>query len=81
MSPQEAELLDEANTVCEMRLIEEHPTAVIEPGTKSTAKATAGGFETAGSYTDETAGNAAPQQFKCSSVSSGGSWTVKLEQG
>lgn len=81
VSPQEAELLDEANTVCEMRLIDKHPTAVIEPGTKSTAKATAGSFETAGSYTDEAAGNSAPQQFKCSSVSSGGSWTVELEQG
>lgn len=79
MSSQEAELLDEANTVCEMRLTEKYPTAAIQPGTKSAAKPTGGRFETTGTYTD--AGSAAPQQFKCASVRSGGSWTVVLEQG
>ncbi|KRE67561.1 hypothetical protein ASG92_14805 [Arthrobacter sp. Soil736] len=79
VNPQEAELLDEANTVCEMRLTEKYPTAAIQPGTKSAAKPTGGRFETTGTYTD--AGSAAPQQFKCASVRSGGSWTVVLEQG
>jgi cytoskeletal protein RodZ len=76
-----AELLDEANTVCEMRVTEKYPTAEVQPGTKSAAKAKSGTFETTGSYTDPTAGKPAPTEFQCSSVNTSGSWTVNLERG
>jgi hypothetical protein len=79
--PAAAELLDEANTVCEMRVTEKYPTAEVQPGTKSTAKAKNGSFETTGSYTDPTAGKAAPTEFQCSSVNTSGTWTVNLDRG
>jgi cytoskeletal protein RodZ len=79
--PAAAELLDEANTVCEMRVTEKYPTAEVQPGTKSTAKAKNGSFETTGSYTDPTAGKSAPTQFQCASVNTSGTWTVNLERG
>ncbi|MDQ0867009.1 hypothetical protein [Arthrobacter globiformis] len=79
--PAAAELLDEANTVCEMRVTEKYPTAEVQPGTKSTAKAKNGTFETTGSYTDPTAGKPAPTEFQCSSVNASGSWTVNLGRG
>jgi hypothetical protein len=81
VKPAAAELLDEANTVCEMRVTEKYPTAEVQPGTKSTAKAKNGSFETTGSYTDPTAGKAAPTEFQCSSVNTSGTWTVNLERG
>jgi cytoskeletal protein RodZ len=74
---QEAELVDEANTVCEMRLIEKYPTATIGPGTKSTIQKADGTFDTAGSYTD--GGNSGPIPFECSSTRTDGSWTVVLK--
>lgn len=80
VKPAAAELLDEANTVCEMRVTEKYPTAEVQPGTKSTAKAKNGSFETTGSYTDPTAGKAAPTEFQCSSVNTSGTWTVNLER-
>ena len=76
-----AELMDQANTVCEMRVTEKYPTAEVQPGTKSTAKAKSGTFETTGSYTDPTAGKPAPTEFQCSSVNASGSWTVNLDRG
>jgi hypothetical protein len=76
-----AELMDQANTVCEMRVTEKYPTAEVQPGTKSTAKAKSGTFETTGSYTDPTAGKPAPTDFQCSSVNTSGSWTVNLDRG
>jgi hypothetical protein len=76
-----AELLDQANTVCEMRVTEKYPTAEVQPGTKSTAKAKSGTFETTGSYTDPTAGKPAATEFQCSSVNASGSWTVNLDRG
>jgi hypothetical protein len=79
--PADAELLDEASTVCEMRVTEKYPTAEVQPGTKSTAKAKSGTFETTGSYTDPTAGKASPTEFRCSSVNANGSWTVNLDRG
>ena len=77
----DAELLDEASSVCEMQVTEKYPTAEVQPGTKSSAKAKSGTFETTGSYTDPTAGKASPTEFRCSSVNAGGSWTVNLERG
>jgi hypothetical protein len=79
--PAAAELLDQANTVCEMRVTEKYPTAEVQPGTKSNAKAKSGTFETTGSYTDATAGKPAPTAFQCSSVNASGSWTVNLDRG
>ncbi|MFE4544571.1 hypothetical protein [Arthrobacter sp. NPDC056727] len=79
--PAEAELLDEASTVCEMRVTEKYPTAEVQPGTKSAAKAKSGTFQTTGSYTDPTAGKASPTEFQCSSVNASGSWTVNLDRG
>lgn len=77
----DAELLDEASTVCEMQVTEKYPTAEVRPGTKSTAKAKSGTFETTGTYTDPTAGKASPAEFQCSSVNTSGSWTVNLDRG
>ena len=79
--PADAELLDEASSVCEMQVAEKYPTAEVQPGTKSSAKAKSGTFETTGSYTDPTAGKASPTEFRCSSVNAGGSWTVTLQRG
>jgi len=79
--PANAELLDEASTVCEMQVTEKYPTAEVRPGTKSTAKAKSGTFETTGTYTDPTAGKASPAEFRCSSVNTSGSWTVNLDRG
>ena len=79
--PAAAELQDEANTVCEMRVTEKHPTAEVQPGTKSTAKAKGGSYQTTGSYTDPTAGKPAATEFRCSSVNTGGTWTVNLDRG
>jgi hypothetical protein len=81
VKPADAELLDEASSVCEMQVTEKYPTAEVQPGTKSSAKAKSGTFETSGSYTDPTAGKASPTEFRCSSVHAGGSWTVTLERG
>lgn len=81
MKPAAAELLDEANTVCEMRVTEKYPTAEVQPGTKSTAKAKSGSFQTTGSYTDPTAGKPAATEFQCSSVNTSGTWTVNLDRG
>jgi hypothetical protein len=81
VQPANAELLDEASTVCEMRVTEKHPTAEVQPGTKSTAKAKSGTFETTGSYTDPTGGKTSPTEFRCSSVNASGSWTVNLDRG
>jgi hypothetical protein len=77
LTGQDAELVDEANTVCEMRLTEKYPTATISPGTKSTMKKADGTFDTAGSYTD--GGNSSPIPFECSSTRTDGSWTVVLK--
>ncbi|CAH0254552.1 hypothetical protein SRABI83_03210 [Arthrobacter sp. Bi83] len=77
LTGQDAELVDEANTVCEMRLTEKYPTATISPGTKSTIKKPDGTFDTAGSYTD--GGNSSPIPFECSSTRTDGSWTVVLK--
>ncbi|MFE4833657.1 hypothetical protein ACFRAU_03125 [Arthrobacter sp. NPDC056691] len=79
--PAAAELLDEANTVCEMRVTEKYPTAEVQPGTKSTAKAKSGNFQTTGSYTDPTAGKSSLTEFQCSAVNTNGSWTVNLDRG
>lgn len=79
--PAAAELLDQANTVCEMRVTEKYPTAEVQPGTKSNARAKSGTFQTTGSYTDPTAGKPAPTAFRCSSVNASGSWTVNLDRG
>ena len=79
--PADAELLDEASSVCEMQVAEKYPTAEVQPGTKSSAKAKSGTFETTGSYIDPTAGKASPTEFRCSSVNAGGSWTVTLQRG
>lgn len=79
--PAAAELLDEANTVCEMRVTEKYPTAEVQPGTKSIAKAKSGSFQTTGSYTDPTAGNSKATEFQCSSVNASGTWTVNLDRG
>ncbi|APX02458.1 hypothetical protein [Arthrobacter sp. QXT-31] len=79
--PADAELLDEASSVCEMQVTEKYPTAEVQPGTKSSAKAKSGTFETSGSYTDPTAGKASPTEFRCSSLNAGGSWTVTLQRG
>ena len=79
--PAAAELLDEANTVCEMRVTEKYPTAEVQPGTKSTAKPKSGNFQTTGSYTDPTAGKPAATEFQCSSVNASGTWTVNLDRG
>ena len=67
--------------MCEMRVTEKYPTAEVQPGTKSTAKAKRGTLETTGSYTDPSAGKASPTEFQCSSVNASGSWTVNLERG
>jgi cytoskeletal protein RodZ len=79
--PAAAELLDEANTVCEMRVTEKYPTAEVQPGTKSTAMAKSGSYQTTGSYTDPTAGKSAATEFRCSSVNASGTWTVNLDRG
>jgi len=79
--PAAAELLDEANTVCEMRVTEKYPTAEVQPGTKSTAKAKSGSYQTTGSYTDPTAGKPAAMDFQCTSVNTTGTWTVNLDRG
>ena len=81
VKPAAAELLDEANTVCEMRVTEKYPTAEVQPGTKSTAKPKSGNFQTTGSYTDPTAGKPAATEFQCSSVNASGTWTVNLDRG
>lgn len=56
----------EANTVCEKRLIQKHPTATVLVGkTKSTFRASDGSYDTTGAYTDAPAGNTVPMQFVC----------------
>ncbi len=71
----------EANTVCEKRLIQKHPTATVLVGrTKSTLRSSDGSYDTTGAYTDAPAGNTIPMQFVCSSIkSSGTSWNVFLK--
>jgi hypothetical protein len=71
----------EANTVCEKRLIQNHPTATPQAGkTKSTYKASDNSYDTTGGYTDAPAGITIPTQFVCSSITTGGtSWNVFLK--
>ncbi|MDI3241540.1 hypothetical protein QK292_08165 [Arthrobacter sp. AL08] len=71
----------EANTVCEKRLIQKHPTATAQAGkTKSTYKASDNSYDTTGGYTDVPAGNTIPMQFVCSSIKTGAtSWNVFLK--
>ncbi|MGO4860031.1 hypothetical protein [Arthrobacter sp. 2MCAF14] len=71
----------EANTVCEKRLLQKHPTATVLSGkTNSTYRASDGSYDTTGGYTDAPAGNSIPMQFVCSSAKgSGTSWTVFLK--
>ncbi|WP_026536960.1 hypothetical protein [Arthrobacter sp. 9MFCol3.1] len=70
----------EANTVCEKRLVQKHPTATAQAGkTRSAYKASDNSYDTVGAYTDVPAGNTIPMQFVCSSIKgSGTSWTVFL---
>lgn len=72
----------EANTVCEKRLMQKHPTATVQAGkTKSTFRASDSSFDTTGAYVDGPAGNTIPMQFVCSSIKqpNSTSWSVFLK--
>ncbi|TDK27903.1 hypothetical protein E2F48_01960 [Arthrobacter crusticola] len=72
---------EDANDVCEQRLKQKLPTAVVKAAkTVSTYKESDGSFDTTGVYTNPDKGDTIPMQFACSSIKGNDkSWNVFLK--